>query len=125
MKVLGGCRQIADLDVVFRAKLEKTFEAPAGMFRALAFVTVRQKQDDSTWPLPFRFSRNDELIDDGLRAIREIAELRFPQAKHARVIERVTVIETEDGRFRKQTVVDANALLLFSEMHQWHIGRAG
>ena len=25
----------------------------------------------------------DELIDDDLRAVREVAELRFPQAKHA------------------------------------------
>ena len=125
MKVLGRCREIADLNIILGGKLEKTLEATARVFRTLSFVTVRQKQHDTARPLPFRFGRNDELIDDRLRAIRKIAELRLPQAKHVRIIERVTVIETEDGGFRKQTVIDANALLLLTQMHQWHIRRAG
>ncbi len=95
------------------------------MFGALSFVTVRQQQDDPARPLPFRFSRNDELVDDGLRAIREISELRFPQTKHGRIIERISVIETEDGGFREQAVIDANARLLFAQMHQRHIRRTG
>src|SRR5438067_13773385 len=100
------------------------------MFGALAFVTVRQEQDDPARPLPFRFRGNDELVDDGLRAVRKIAELRFPQAKHARIIERITVIEAEDGRFREQAVVNANARLISAspartaQMHQRHIWRA-
>ena len=88
------------------------------MLRSLAFVAVRQQQDDAARPLPFRFRRNDELIDDGLRAIREIAELRFPQAKHVRVIERIAVIEPEHGRFGEQAVVNADARLFRREMEQ-------
>ena len=87
MKVLSRRCEIADLDVVLGAKLKKPFEPAAGMFRTLTFVAVWKEQDDPARPLPFRFRRNDELIDDGLRAIREITELRFPQTEHVRIIE--------------------------------------
>ena len=123
VKVLRRSSQIADLNIVLGTKLKKAFEAAAGMFGALSFVTVRQQQYDPARPLPFRFSRNDELVDDSLGAIREISELRFPQTKHARIIERITVIEPEDGGFREQAVIDANARLLFAQMHQRHIRR--
>src|SRR6187431_2749653 len=91
------------------------------MLRPLSFVTMREEEDDSARPLPFRFRRNDELIDDGLRAVGEIAELRFPNAEHFWVIERVSVIESEHGRFREQAVVNANARLLRREMAQRNI----
>ena len=76
-------------------------------------------------PLPFRFRRDDELIDDGLRAIREIAELRLPETKHVWVIERVAVVETEDGGLREQAVVNANARLVGREMEQRQIRLPG
>ena len=86
------------MDVVFGTGLQETLEAPAGMFGTLTFVAMRQKQNDATRSLPFRFCRDDELIDDGLRAIGEITKLGFPQTKHVRIIERVAVIETEHSR---------------------------
>ena len=113
MKILRRGREIADLDVVLGASLKEALEPRAGMFRALAFVAVRQQQHDPARPLPFRFRRDDELIDDGLRAVRKIAELRFPQAKHVWIIERVAVIESEHRGFGEQTVVNANARLFF------------
>ena len=102
MEVLRGRGQIADLDIVLGAGLQESFEARAGMLGALAFVAVWQKQDDAAGPLPFRFRRDDKLIDDGLRAISEIAELRFPQAQHFWVIERVTVVEPKNGGLGKR-----------------------
>ena len=124
MKVLRRGREVTDLDVVFGAGLQETLEASAGMFGTLTFVAVRQKQNDATGPLPFRFCRNDELIDDGLGAVGEITKLRFPQAKHVGVIERVAVIETEHGRLRKKTVVNADPRLLFRQMHERDVGFA-
>ena len=59
-----------------------------------------------------------------MRAVGEIAKLRFPQAEHARIIERVSVIEPEHGRFGKQAVVNANARLLFRHVHERHVGFA-
>ena len=91
------------------------------MFRSLAFVSMWQKQNNSAGPLPFRFRRNDKLVDDGLRAVRKIAELRFPQAKHLRIIERITVIESEHGRFGKQAVVNTKARLFRCEMQKRNV----
>src|SRR6476659_1069688 len=91
------------------------------MFRSLSFVTVRKQKHDSARSLPFRFRRDDELVDDHLGAIGEIAELRFPKAKHVRVIERVAVIEAKDSGFREKAVVNTNPRLSFGEMEQGHI----
>ena len=48
------------------------------MFRALAFVAVGQKHHETGEQIPFRFSGADELIDDGLGYVDEVAELGFP-----------------------------------------------
>src|SRR5947209_7085259 len=112
MKILRRRCYIADLNVLFGARLEKALEPRARVLGPLPFVAMRQQKDDSTRALPLRFRRHDKLIDNHLRAVGEIAELRFPKAKHVRVVERVTVVEPEYRRFRKQAVVDANARLV-------------
>src|ERR1051326_1712332 len=86
MEVLRGGREIADLDVVLGARLKKELDASAGMFRPLPFVAVGKQQHNSTGALPFRFRGDDKLIDDRLRAVNEIAELRLPKTKHFRKI---------------------------------------
>ena len=48
------------------------------MFRTLPVVAMRQKHDESAKAAPFLFARGDELIDDNLRTIREVAELALP-----------------------------------------------
>ena len=116
MKILRGCRDVADLNVVFGAGLQESLKSRAGMLRSLPFVAMRQKQNDPARSLPLRLRRHDKLIDDRLRAIREIAELRFPKAKHVWVIERIPVIKTENGRLGKKAVVYANAGLLRREI---------
>src|SRR5438046_6444662 len=99
MKLLRRRREVTDLNVGFCASLHEALEAPAGMLGTLPFVAVRQKQNDPAGPLPFRFCRDDELVDDGLGTVSKIPKLRFPKAKHVRIIERVAVIETEHGSF--------------------------
>ena len=39
----------------------------------------------------------DELVDDDLGAVDEVAELGFPDAEHVGVVERVAVVEAEHG----------------------------
>src|SRR5205085_2896838 len=72
-------------------------------------------------PLPFRFRRHDELVDDDLGAVRKIAELRFPETEHVRVIERVAIIEPEHRGLREQAVINADTRLVGREMEQRHI----
>ena len=54
---------------------------------------MRQQQHDVAGRLPFGFRAGDELIDDHLRAVGKIAELRLPQRQHRRISQGVTVVE--------------------------------
>jgi len=47
--------------------------------RPLALVAVRQQQDHAGLLAPLLLAGADELVDDRLRAVREVAELRLPQ----------------------------------------------
>src|SRR5436190_9316646 len=122
MEVLRGSRDITDLDIVVGAGLKKTFEAGTGMLGALSFVTVRQKQHNTARQLPLRFSRNNELIDDDLCAVGEVAELRLPKTQHLGIIERISVVKTEDGGFGQKAIVNTEARLIFGEMQQRDVG---
>ena len=84
VKHLRGRRRHAHLHVVLGAQLQETLEARRGMLRPLPFVAVRQKQRESAEPAPLRFARTDELVDDDLRAVGEIAELAFPDRRASR-----------------------------------------
>src|ERR1700737_659775 len=78
VKILRGGGRLADLHVFFARELHETLDARAGMLRSLAFVAVWKKQDQAGGKIPFVYAGADELIDDDLRAVDEIAELRFP-----------------------------------------------
>ncbi len=81
------------------------------MFRSLAFVAMRQQQHDAGWQIPFIFRRADELIDDHLRAVGKIAELRLPQHQRFRIIPAITVFKAQDAGFRKRGIVNFAARL--------------
>src|SRR5215467_2516016 len=91
VEVLRSRGRLANLHVVFRGQLHKSFQARAGMLWALPLVTVRQKQHDSRWKIPFVLPRADELVDDHLSAVGEIPELRLPQNERLRVVAAETV----------------------------------
>src|SRR5207247_7403007 len=79
VEVLSGRRRIRDGEVALRNELQKAFEARARMFGALALVAVRHQQDETGVLPPLRAVSHDELIDDRLRDVGEVAELRLPQ----------------------------------------------
>ena len=76
------------------------------MFRTLAFVAMRQQQDDAAQAAPLGFTRRDELVDDHLCAVGEIAELRFPDHQRVRCGGRVAILERHDRFFTEQRVDD-------------------
>src|SRR5580704_15904942 len=79
VEILRGGGRLANLHVVFGSKLHEALKAGAGMFRALAFIAVGKKQDNARRQIPFVLAGADKLIDDDLRAVYEVAELRFPK----------------------------------------------
>ena len=48
----------------------------------------------------------DELVDDDLRAVGEIAELRLPQDEGFGIVAAVSVFEAENAGFGEDGVVD-------------------
>src|SRR5258708_28816858 len=76
------------------------------MFRPLPFVSVRKQQPNPRRQIPFVFARADELIDDYLRAVRKITELRFPQNQRLREIAAESVFKTQTARFRKGRIMN-------------------
>ena len=90
------------------------------MLRSLPFVSVRQEQRKSAHASPLHFARTDELVDDDLRAVGEITELRFPDDQLIRLRCRVAVLEAEHGVFRQHAIDDLEVrLALFHVLQRY------
>ena len=74
-----------------------------------------KQHDETRRTLPLRFTGREELINDHLRAVGEITELRFPNHEHARVAERVAVLKSEHCVFSERRIVHTEPRLLLSE----------
>ncbi len=94
------------------------------MLRPLPFIAMRQQHHEAAHAQPFAFARKDELVDDDLRAIGEIAELRFPQHERVRLGHRVSIFEAEHGRFGQHAVDDLEPVLA-ADLGQRHIALFG
>src|SRR5262245_35532954 len=106
MEELRGCRAVDDPDVVLRRELEEPFEARARMLGAVSLVPVRKQERETRGLSPLRPPGDDELVDDDLRAVDEVAELRLPEHERVRRCDRVAVLEGERGVLREGRVVD-------------------
>ena len=120
MKILRGRRRLDDLNVVLRREREKSFQPRAGMFRPHALKSVRQQQHESRQPTPFGFRAGDELINDDLRGVHEIAELCLPKHERFRAIKAVTIFKTERAGFAERAVENFHGRLFGREMLQRH-----
>src|SRR5262249_55191146 len=116
---------VDDLHVSFRTQLQEALEPRARMLRSLSLVAVGQEQDEAAHPLPFRFARGDELVDDDLRAVREVAELRLPQDEAARIAARQTVFESDDADLGERAVDDLELGLDRVEVRERNVASPG
>ena len=123
-KYWAGVEQFAIADIVLGAEQQEALHAGARMLRTLAFITVRQQHDQPAGLAPLLLGRGDELIDHDLRAVGEIAELRFPQRQRLRIGDAVAVLETEHAEFAERTVVDVERRLIFRHVLQRNIALA-
>ena len=69
-------------------------------------------------------ARGDELIDDDLGAVGEVAELGLPDHEHLRIDERVAVVEAEHRGLGEQRVVDAESGLVVVDVVEGDVGFA-
>src|SRR6202140_1773700 len=99
MEILRGVGRLRDLNIVLGCELDESLDARAGMFRSLAFVAVREKHHNAREQVPLGFAGADELVDDSLCDVDEVAERGFPEAERLGVVTAVTVFEAEDAGF--------------------------
>ena len=106
VEIVGRRRAVGDLHVVLGAQLQEALEPGRGMLRPLAFIAVRQQADEAGHAQPLALARRDELVEHHLRAVGEVAELRFPQRQRVRLGERIAIFEAEHRLFREHRVDD-------------------
>src|SRR3954462_2355612 len=93
------------------------------MFRPLALIAMRQEADQPRHAQPLALARRDELVEYHLRAVGEIAELRFPKRQRARPGQRIAVFKAEPGLFRQHRVDDFEAALPVADIIERHVAR--
>ena len=105
-KYCAAVDAVRDPDVLLRGELEEALEPRARVLGAVALVAVRQQQRQARRLPPLREAGDEELVDDDLGAVDEVAELGFPQNERVRRRDRVAVLEAEARVLRKRRVVD-------------------
>src|SRR4051812_6819879 len=113
---IGRRGGVDHLHVVFRAHLQEALQPRRGMLGPLSLIAMRQHADEAGHAQPFAFPRGDELVEQHLRAIGEVAELRFPDGQRGRLGQRVAVLEAEHRFFRQQRVDDLVTPLIGLQM---------
>src|SRR5680860_139431 len=116
MEVLCRRGRLGHLHVVLGALSEEPFKSRARVFWSLALETVRQQQDESALLQPFVLARAQELVDDDLSAVDEVAELSLPADERVTVRNRVSVVEAHRGVLAQQRVEAAETRLVSGEV---------
>src|SRR5204863_746208 len=109
MEVLRGGGAVGDPDVDVGGELQETLWARARVIRSLPFVRMRQQQDQRWLLPPLDPRRYDELVDDHLRAVDEVAVLRLPDHQPRRLLHVVAVLEPQRRILRERAVVHLEA----------------
>ena len=101
VEVVGGRRAVRHLHVVFCAELQIALEAGGGVFRPLALIAMRQQNREARHAQPLALARRNELVEDHLGAIGEVAELRLPDGERIGLGQRIAIFEAQHRLFRE------------------------
>src|ERR1700761_6538998 len=88
------------------------------MLRPLSFITVREKNDNAAQQSPLVLARRDELVDDDLRTVGKIAELRLPHHQRFGIIAAVAVLKAEHSSLREDRVIHLKLRLIIRKIIQ-------
>ena len=111
VEVLRGGRAVDDAHVQVGSQLQEALDARARVIRPLAFVAVRQQQHERRRHAPLGAARHQVLVENRLRAVDEVAILRFPQHESPRFLQVVAEFEADHGQLRQRAVVDLEGRL--------------
>ena len=96
------------------AEREEPLEAGGRVLGPLPLVAVREQHDQPGVLAPLDFGRGQEVVDDDLRPVGEVAELGLPGHQGLGRLDRVAVLEPDGGVLREERVAhgeDARAAL--------------
>ncbi len=125
MEQRGRRRRIEHLDVVVGVELQETLEPRRAVLGPLALVAMRQQAHQARHAQPLRFAGGHELIEIDLRAVGEIAELRFPQHQAVGIGQRVAVLEPEHAFLRQRAVDHLEGRLAIGQMLERDVALLG
>ena len=83
---------------------------------------MRKEQRQPAQAAPFRLARANELIDDHLCAIGEVAKLPFPDDQRIGLGGCEAILKPHDRLFRQQGIGNRKPALPGRQVFQWHIG---
>ena len=114
------CRRggLDDPHVVLGGQLQVALDARARVVGSLALVAVGQEHDERGTLAPLLLGRAHELVDDGLRTVREVAELCLPDRQGLGALHRVAVVEGQHAVFAQRGVPHVEARLVLGEEAQ-------
>ena len=105
VEVLRRRREVRDAEVALGGELQEALQARRAVLGARALVAVRQQQRQPRGLAPLGQPADDELVDDDLRAVGEVAELRLPEHERVRRLGRVAVLEADARDLAQRRVV--------------------
>ena len=106
VEVLGRGGAVRDPDVALGRGLEEALDAAARMLGARALVAVGEQQREARGLAPLGEPGHEELVDDHLGAVHEVAELRLPQHERVGRLDAVAVLEAHAGLLGERAVVE-------------------
>ena len=106
VEVLRGGRGHRDAEVVARAQRQEALDASARVLWALTLVAVGEQQHQARELAPLVLARHEEVVDDDLGAVHEVAELRLPCDERVGSLDRVAVLEADRGVLAQERVAD-------------------
>ena len=99
-KYCAGVVHVGHADVALGAGLEEALDAAGGVLGARALVAVGQQQRQARGLPPLGQAGGEELVEDHLRGVHEVAELRLPQHQRVGVLHAVAVLEARGSPAR-------------------------
>ena len=125
VEVLGRRGAVRDADVALGGRLEEALDASARVLGARALVAVREQQREPRGLAPLGEARHEELVDDHLRAVHEVAELRLPQDERVGRLDAVAVLEAHARLLGERAVVQLERRVRVAQVLERAVAVAG
>ena len=107
---------------IFVAELQVAFNTSGRVLGALSVVSMGQGHDEARSLHPLDLTRRDKLVDDALRVVGKVAELRLPHDEGIGRRERVPILEAEDAKLAEGRVGDDKLALVLADVLQRGVG---